>query len=156
MPHLAALVEKERAEGGKHANREKEIERERLEAAAHDTRHNGRRAEGHGADAADAADALAERAAGEESLAEGEVEPEGEHLQLVGHAEGTGQVFSRLGEGGGGDCGVALAIPSKHLLRPLRELGESGRMRLGQHNLPNYDGGDRRDQDEIEKKGKGA
>mgnify|MGYP000414913575 CR=1 FL=1 len=41
MPHLTALVEKQRDQCGDHADGEKEIERERFQTTSDDARHDG-------------------------------------------------------------------------------------------------------------------
>ena len=80
VPHLAALVEKQRDQCGDHADGEKEIERERFQTTSDDACHNWGLVEGDCAHAADAANTFTQRTARKKGLAQGEVEPEAEHL----------------------------------------------------------------------------
>ena len=80
VPHLTALVEKERDQCGDHADGEKEIERERFQTTSDNARHDGGLTKGNCAYAADAANAFAQRTTRKKRLAHRKVEPEAEHL----------------------------------------------------------------------------
>ena len=80
VPHLTALVEKQRDQCGDHADGEKEIERERFQTTSDDARHDGGLTKSNCAYATDAANAFAQRTARKKRLAHRKVEPEAEHL----------------------------------------------------------------------------
>ena len=63
VPHLTALVEKQRDQCGDHADGKKEIDCERFQATTYNACHNWGLVEGDCANATDAANAFAQRAA---------------------------------------------------------------------------------------------
>ena len=80
VPHLTALVEKQRDQCGDHADGENEIERERFQTTSDDAYHNWGLVEGDCTHAANTANAFAQRTARKKRLAHRKVEPEAEHL----------------------------------------------------------------------------
>ena len=80
VPHLMALVEKQRDQCCDHADGEKEIERERFHTTSDDARHDGGVTKSGCTYTTDAANAFAQRTTRKKRLAERKVEPEAEHL----------------------------------------------------------------------------
>ncbi len=80
VPHLTALVEKQRDHCGDHADGEKEIECERFQTTSDDAHHDGGITKSDCAYATDAANAFAQRTTRKKRLAERKVKPKAEHL----------------------------------------------------------------------------